>query len=415
MQGHVSSQFMRNFRSSCLTLAFGFFVAIVFSYVPYGATVPSNVGIERKDNLSLRKFNNSKEVEKDGIQVEISGPYSALPIPKQGLGSISLGLGLEITNNTSTTIQAGTENLTPELVGPDGQTLQLQTPTSERSETPISCRLLKPLRPGYRQTVGFLPGKLSWKNNKLQLQVAAGFGDERYFDDLKPGTYQLRFIYHSPGGTVSCYDSDIREVRKVEGLGAGQAVTPFVPLHLVQPVAIDSNTVEMDGIWFETVVPKRVIPIPPHSPDAVTPVPMGISLTNKTSTPRFFSRFDILAPSLIRPDGKPLNLESSRAGSSPGQCPLVQPGKSVTFFWDAKLSWQNNELQLEGFDSFNSFLQFKALKPGTYQMRMNYLPHVRTALSLCGKDTQISSSKPLRGLPLNSGVNSFVEISLVQR
>lgn len=406
---------MRHLRSFCLTLAFGCFVAMLFSYIPRGSTVLSDVVIDRTDNLRLRKFNSSKEVEKDGIHLEISGPYPALPIPKQGLDKISLGLGLEITNNTSTTIQAGWENLIPELVGPDGQPLQLQTATSERSGTPISCRLIQPPKPGYRQTVGFLPGKLSWMNNKLQLQVAAGFGDVRYFDDLKPGTYQLRFIYDSSGGTVSCYDSDIRQVRKVEGLGAGRAATPFVGIHLVQPVAIDSNTVEIDGIWFETVVPKHVIPIPHRSTDAATPVPVGIRITNKGSSPRFFSRFDILAPGLIGLDGKPLNLESSRAGSAAGQCPLVQPGKSVTFFWDAKLSWQNNELQLEGFDSFNSFLQFKALKPGTYQIRMNYLPHVRTALSLCGKDTQTSSSKPLRGLPLNSGVNSFVEISLVQR
>jgi hypothetical protein len=69
----------------------------------------------------------------------------------EGLGSISLGLTLEITNNTSTTIQAEWDNLTPELIGPDGQALQLQRARSKRSGTQTSCLLLEPQRSGSRQ------------------------------------------------------------------------------------------------------------------------------------------------------------------------------------------------------------------------------------------------------------------------
>lgn len=393
-------------------MALGLFVTLTLSHVLKGVSAPSDGGVERAAQLTSVTLSDSNAVEKDGIRMEISGPYPALPIPKKGLGRIHSGLAVEITNNTSTTIQAGWDNLSAELIGPDGQALQLQRLRSERSGTPTSCLLLEPQRPGSRRTVGFSPGELSWHNNKLQLKIAAGAGDVRYFDDLKPGTYQLRFIYYTPGGTTSCYDPDIKQVRTIEGLGAGRATTPFIPLRLVQPVAIDSNTVEVDGIRFETVVPKRVVLVPPYSSDATTPVPVGIRITNKTSTPRFFSYLDILVPSLIGPDGKPLNLESGRAGSAGSQCPRVEPGKSVTFFWDAKLSWQNNELQLEGSDSFNSFSQFKALKPGTYQIGINYLPNLRF---LCGLETQTSNSMPLRGLPINSGPDSLLEIRLVQR
>lgn len=401
---------MRHFLITAIALVFGFFAAIALSHVPRGLTAPSDVEMGRVVNIvSLESTDSAVEVNGIRVKVKELAPYLVLPIPQkaQERPSYPLALSIDLTNNTLTSIQAGFETLTPELTDPDGQVLLPQRARNELFGTWQSmCQLLKP-----GESLSLVPNiRLSWQNNLLQL---GGLGDFWYFNALEPGIYQLRFTYDSSGGTVSCLDQQTREVRTVEGLGTGRGVTNFVPLHIVQPVSIDSNTVEMDGIWFETVVPQRVLPIPANQPNASTPVSIGIRITNKTSTPRFFTYFDKLFPGLIGSDGKQLQWEGGRAGSTAQGCPLVQPGESVTFFWNAKLSWQNNFLQLEGSDSFGSFWQFNALKPGRYQVGIDYSPYLALE-QLCNNEPHASNTTPLIHLLGSLGVNPLVEIQIVQ-
>jgi hypothetical protein len=52
-----------------------------------------------------------------------------------------------------------------------------------------------------------------------------------------------------------------------------------------------NNTVEVDRIQFETVMPERVVQIPSKQPGAKTHVQFGIKITNNTANPRNFLLF----------------------------------------------------------------------------------------------------------------------------
>jgi hypothetical protein len=230
MQGHVSSQFMRNFRWSCLTLAFGFFVAIVFSYVPYGATVPSNVGIERARPLISLTSTNSNAVEKDSIRLEILMPERVWAIPaNQPDANTPVRLGIRITNKAQIPIRFSRfDTLFPELVGLDGRALTL---IGGRNVTIPPTLADCPIAQPEENLSFFLDGKLFWRDNKLELRGSDGFGGIWLFNELKPGNYQFRFTYSSPSSrTLPC---DLA-VGKMKGIWIGEVATPFVEIRLVQ-------------------------------------------------------------------------------------------------------------------------------------------------------------------------------------
>ncbi|MBW4677489.1 MAG: hypothetical protein KME52_26885 [Desmonostoc geniculatum HA4340-LM1] len=52
-----------------------------------------------------------------------------------------------------------------------------------------------------------------------------------------------------------------------------------------------NNTVQVDGIHFETVMPERVLRIPPKLSDAKTQIQFGIRITNNIETPQRFLLF----------------------------------------------------------------------------------------------------------------------------
>ncbi|WP_449419520.1 hypothetical protein [Phormidium nigroviride] len=58
--------------------------------------------------------------------------------------------------------------------------------------------------------------------------------------------------------------------------------------------SIDSNSGEVDGMRFETVMPERVLTIPENLSSTSTPVQFGIKVTNFSLFPYpsgFFTRF----------------------------------------------------------------------------------------------------------------------------
>lgn len=149
----------------------------------------------------------------------------------------------------------------------------------------------------------------------------------------------------------------------------------------------DSNVFEVDGVRMEIMVPELVaLAIPENKPGANTIVRLRVLITNNTSSPVPFI-YDTLIPEIVEPDGQTLSrreLIRRQFGTEKYGCRLVMPGKekAIVVSLDARLSWQDNLLQLEVLPSSPDYLQipieadrswfFNALLPRTYQLRFTY-------------------------------------------
>ncbi|MFB2920073.1 MULTISPECIES: hypothetical protein [Aerosakkonema] len=179
----------------------------------------------------------------------------------------------------------------------------------------------------------------------------------------------------------------------------------------------DSNAVEVDGIRFETAIPERVWRIPENKPGVATSVQLGISVTNNTSNPLYFSFYNYMLPELVKSDGQSL---LSGGGSNRMPYPiesdflLVRPGERVTHFREAKLFWNENQLL---FGSHNSRVSlrlgtwvYQDIKPGSYYIRFNY----------SNREPQATYYKPetkqpirLEGIWTGRVTTPFIDIRLV--
>ncbi len=150
------------------------------------------------------------------------------------------------------------------------------------------------------------------------------------------------------------------------------------PDEVISSESTENNAVEVEGVRFEILVPERVWTIPPNEPDAETAVKIGIRITNNTQQAVRFTWLDplmIMSLQIIKPDGTAIKRQGGRdilLKSPQLACPLVLPGNSLTFFFDAKLYWLNNILHLGGSDGLGGGWYFSSLEPNTYQVRLIY-------------------------------------------
>ncbi|MBD2485119.1 hypothetical protein H6G57_24320 [Planktothrix sp. FACHB-1365] len=207
------------------------------------------------------------------------------------------------------------------------------------------------------------------------------------------------------------------------GLSATEdfGIRKFANLMSVEPT--NDNAVEVDGIWFEILVPERVLPIPEKEFGFPTPVKIGLRITNQKPTPIRLNRFDpqiVLGLRIVTENGLPVDGEAARGmflGLRREQltCPLLQSGKSVTFFLDANLYWQDNLLHLGGTDGLGGGWDFKDLKPGTYKIQFLY--NNSSAVNYCRdltQDRKTSIPQRVEGLWTGQATTPFVEVRLVQ-
>ncbi|MCL1469800.1 hypothetical protein [Argonema antarcticum] len=286
---------MRNFFLFCLALALVLVGAMALSHASLGFTASENAGIERVANMRTVELINSDDVEEDGISLKISSWQSdelILSIPKKHTGTnISLDFEVYLTNHRSTRASVTLGDIpTPELVNSDGKKLQPQGEAGRNQQSKpeefggYDCAFLEPDAPSARNYFGFgLKTKLSWHNDKLQLEISDRFGNLWFFDALKPETYQLRFSYDIPDGTASCYDPNTMRLRTIEGIQPGRGVTQFIKLRLVETIPTDNNAIEVDGVRFKIEMPKSVLTIPANQPGATTSVkPLAQHLTQSS-------------------------------------------------------------------------------------------------------------------------------------
>ena len=174
----------------------------------------------------------------------------------------------------------------------------------------------------------------------------------------------------------------------------------------------NNNAVEVDGVTFETVVPNQVVTIPENMPDIKTTWQVGIRITNKTSLPIRFNKYQ-LTPEFIGFNGKTLFMHDSDFSLilHEDDFPLVQPGKSFIVFWEGEFYWRENSLLFVAYDpSRGRSLSFRTFSPGTYHVRLTY-ENANTEISYV--DPRNGQPRQLKGIVKGLFSTPRVEIKLV--
>ena len=344
--------------------------------------------------MTSQESNTSNKVKQDSLQLEISQPqFVALSIPENKPGATApLSFTISVTNPTQAPIPFIDDDvLIPEIFGPSGQSLHRVEPINRQVGNREYYGSLVEVG---EQTSQSMQGRLFWKNNLLQLILHPPTYDKSpidldkswSFDTVGPGEYQIRFIYENPTGTISYIDPldpltylQTRQRERIEVTGTGELVTPFANFRLLTPVEDDKNVVEVDGIRFETFIPKPLLTVINRnkSPKAENYSQIGIRITNNTLTPFYFSFYGTFTPDLVTPDGEVLqggyNSDWTRWQLEKSDFLLVTPGKSATFFPGTSLYWRKLDQFLLNFSNeYGGCCSFESLKPGIYQLRFRY-------------------------------------------
>lgn len=174
-----------------------------------------------------------------------------------------------------------------------------------------------------------------------------------------------------------------------------------------------NNTVPVDGISFETVVSEPVLKIPENRSGVLTPIRLGIRITNNTSEPVRFS-LSHLTPEFIN-----LNDELLFAGAvqfrlgilGKRNFPLLLPKESFSFFWDGGLFWNENMLRLI-IDDINHgrSWSFGGFNPGIYRVRFKYNYDYEGQYY----DEDARGFRQFKGVIKGSFVTNWEEINLIQ-
>ncbi len=192
------------------------------------------------------QLNDSNSLEQQGINIKIRREeLRVLSIPENKLNANNpLELDINITNSNIAPFNFNRYGkLIPQVVDSDGQVLQMQEPKGKRNFNKDRNYLVQHGESTFLSSYA----KLSWQEKKLRLQISDMYPEEASYwtiNDIKPGTYQLRFIYRT-------------NIKTSAGVEIVRLYTQFITLRLIETIATNKNTVEVDGIRFETLVPQR--------------------------------------------------------------------------------------------------------------------------------------------------------------
>ncbi|MDZ8259846.1 hypothetical protein [Nostoc sp. ChiQUE01b] len=136
-----------------------------------------------------------------------------------------------------------------------------------------------------------------------------------------------------------------------------------------------NNTVQVDGIQFETVMPERVLRIPPKQSDAKTQVWFGIHITNNTAKPcnllLFTARPEFLQVNKQKvPQFGPI--ANTSASPELSDFKLLMPRESVTFLVKGYFEWFENELKFTFMRKDATYWWYGNFESGTYSINVIY-------------------------------------------
>lgn len=145
---------------------------------------------------------------------------------------ITVAIGLRITNNTTIArLFSRHSTLFPELIGVEGA-----VPNGGGWISP-NCPTLSDfvnIQPG-QSTTFFPEAAIFWQwGNQFVLSIDSGNGGSWDFEPIKPGSYQVRFLYHNTRREETVYDTSCQEFKLIENIWMGEVSTPFVEFQIVR-------------------------------------------------------------------------------------------------------------------------------------------------------------------------------------
>ena len=353
---------------------------------------------------SQEAFSNSIDGA-NGIFLEIWEPdLIVLPIPERTpLANISFRLWLKLTNQTLKPWKIHPDQIIlPELIASDGKLLERELTTDNQKNEAnipyqgdnlvnkvvyfisnliddIAKRGISWVSP---KTAIFISiaAKICWERDLLQLQLLTNryqVLNSSFFDTLKLGNYQLRFIYESSGNQTKYHpEKETLQGKNAKPLKGDRLTTSLINLRLVELPKQNDQAIEVDGIRFETTLPKTVLSLPEKKDGVETSVQIGIRIINNSNTDFYFNFYSTLIPELITPNGQIVekhytsNFLKTRLLSD---VLLAVPEKGVTFFPNAKLLWKNDDqFRLKIAAGDGGYWIFDNLKAGRYLLRLIY-------------------------------------------
>jgi hypothetical protein len=136
-----------------------------------------------------------------------------------------------------------------------------------------------------------------------------------------------------------------------------------------------NNTVEVDGIEFETVMPERVVRIPPKQSDAKTQIQFGIRITNNTETPQRFLLF-FTRPEFFQANKQKLPRSGPNVNGSYNpqlsDFQLLMPGESLSLLLEGYFYWESNKLKFVFIEKNGSHWIFSDFNHGRYWVQFTY-------------------------------------------
>ena len=297
---------------------------------------------------------NQNIVEGSGINMEIRQAENiAVAIPEKESENIaSIGLGIKIKSFEDTLFLFQDDGYIPKIVR-DGEVFESKTHINENIQNNVaSWRLLKS---GFHGDINLdFVAKIYWKDNLLCLKISTiVLSYERYitskswdFPGLKPGIYQLRFIYQNknPGCEPPSYvyeDYRIINCKEPVEIFIYKLTTDFVNIDLLQPIESKSDSIEINGMVFRNLIPYTEISLQKiWSSNAKFHVG-GIQIFNKTHKAYYFSVYYTIKPQIISENGEIITLKylgndwlgqermSDIFLSKPGKNTFLFPGTSL--------------------------------------------------------------------------------------
>jgi hypothetical protein len=137
----------------------------------------------------------------------------------------------------------------------------------------------------------------------------------------------------------------------------------------------NNNTVQVDGIQFQTLMSERVLRIPPKLPGAKTQVKVGIQITNNTANPRNFLLWAMRPEFLQQDKQKVPRFGPNVNGSYNPQLSdfqLLMPGESLSFVLEGYFSWESNKLKFVFLEKDGCFWIFSDFNHGKYWVKFTY-------------------------------------------
>jgi hypothetical protein len=137
----------------------------------------------------------------------------------------------------------------------------------------------------------------------------------------------------------------------------------------------NDNTVQLDGIQFETVMPERVLQIPPKLPSAKIQVQFGIQITNNTANPRNFLLF-AARPEFLQANKQKVPqfgpVANTAAAPEFSDFKLLMPGESVTFLVEGYFEWFKDGLQFAFMRKDATYWWYRNFESGIYSINVIY-------------------------------------------